>query len=332
MKLIKPKVEIINDDESLDILKQIEVAGRTCYKSEDKITDDSAERFVKMLISSGHGAMLEHGTVYLDVPYDYYNESLEARDISDFYAWNPYSYYFEPIEMDEGSPFHEQHYYITTNYRVLVDNDRLSDLKYACKFTSMHERRVSVRFTMDRIGSQSFTRHRVFSFAQESTRYCNYSKDKFGGEITFIIPTWSSLKEGNYRYISEEGALGKDFYWNPTIPYDTLNLHDQAIAESFAHAEITYMELLHKWDTKISDKRFKTGYKGNPLTPQQARQVLPNALKTELVMTGTIEQWKGFFELRCALNAHPDARYLALQLQDEFLKRKYLNENEMIYK
>lgn len=169
-----------------------------------------------------------------------------------------------------------------------------------------------------------FIRHRVFSFAQESTRYCNYSKDKFGGEVTFIIPCWLNLSEGHYQYVHETGPLGHDFYWTPEVSYKDLENGASLFLETLAHSEVAYQELLNKWDNRVHDRRFRTGYKGNPWTPQQARVVLPNALKTELVMTGFADDWKHFFFLRCPVNAHPQARELAIPLSDEFNRRGYL--------
>lgn len=142
-----------------------------------------------------------------------------------------------------------------------------------------------------------FVRHRVMSFAQESTRYCNYSKDKFGNELTFIEPCW--LEDYNYE---------SNTYYNGFLV-------------ALRAAEANYLNLLKQWEDKIPDKRYKTGFRNNPWTPQQARAVLPNALKTELVMTGFINDWKHFFELRCAPNAHPSARELAIPLSEEFIKR-----------
>lgn len=195
MKLINSKVEILEPTGYTidDIYKQIEIAGRTCYKSEDKITPTSAKEFVDRMIKSGHGAMLEHGTVYLDMP-----NSAGNYNLIPFFASNPYSkVVIKPLD-------DRVHNYITTNFRVIVENfaeEYIPDvLQYICEPTEFHEKRISVRWTCDRGVSHEFVRHRVFSFAQESTRYCNYSKDKFGNELTFIIPTWLSIPEGNYTY------------------------------------------------------------------------------------------------------------------------------------
>ena len=152
-----------------------------------------------------------------------------------------------------------------------------------------------------------FVRHRVFSFAQESTRYCNYSKDKFGNELTFIIPEWCPE-------IREDSNKG----WDPCSMYDKFYLQHLQMAED------TYFNLLKQWDEKVPDKRYKSGFRNNPWTPQQARAVLPNSLKTELVMTGFVSDWEHFFKLRDAGSAHPQARELVHPLHMEFLRRNYL--------
>ena len=158
MKLIKPNVEIIEQQPGLEgMYKQIELAGRTCYKSEDKITEDSAKAFVDRMIKSGHGAMLEHGTVYLTIPI---TDSTSYR--IDAYRRNKYTR--SDISKDV------RNYYITTNLRVLVENNWLNDLQYICEPTEYHEKRITVKWTCDRGVSHEFVRHRVFSFAMESTR------------------------------------------------------------------------------------------------------------------------------------------------------------------
>lgn len=303
MKLINSKVEILEPTGYTidDIYKQIEIAGRTCYKSEDKITPTSAKEFVDRMIKSGHGAMLEHGTVYLqllgvfldpddvDIAYGSY--------IVHHYINNPYS----KVKIIHDEDW-KANVYITTNYRVMVENNWLDDLFYLCNPTEYHERRYTVKFICDRGVSHEFVRHRVFSFAQESTRYCNYSKEKFGSELTFIEPCWLE----NYNY---EG-----------------NTYYNGFLVALKAAEANYFGLMKKWDDKIPDKRYKTGFRNNPWTPQQARTVLPNALKTELVMTGFESDWKHFFELRCDTAAHPDARKLALELYNKLYNKEYGKE------
>ena len=302
MRLIKPSFEIWDQQEGLEgIYKQIERAGRVCYKSEDKITEDSAKEFVDRMIKSGHGAMLEHGTVYLKAKTKVYggmgSETVECP--LDKYAKNPYSV------VTGDNTFIPNYLYVTTNLRVLVENKWFDDLKYQCEPTEFHEKRITVKFICDRGVSHEFVRHRVFSFAQESTRYCNYSKDKFQG-VTYIQPPWLDGDISN-----EDGSKFNDVYTD-------IYLHTLTTAEN------AYLDLLKQWDNKVPDKRFKSGYKNNPWTPQQARAVLPNSLKTELVMTGFVSDWEHFFKLRDAGSAHPQARELAHPLHMEFLRRNYL--------
>lgn len=319
MKLIKPSFEIWNQPAGLEgVYKQIEKVGRVCYKSEDKITEDSAKPFVERMVKSGHGAMLEHGTVYLHI------KGIDRTDITK-YLYNKYS------KVVEGSL---DHFYVTTNYRVLIENGWLDDLQYICEPTEFHEKRITVHFVCDRGVSHEFVRHRVMSFAQESTRYCNYSKDKFGNEITFIIPCWLDIPEGkaywhdgiNYRVgVTEENIFGESV--NPKAwsnkESNCVEVHDYI--QALDNAEKTYLRLMSAWENRVTDGRYVTGFKGNPWTPQQARAVLPNALKTELVVTGFVSDWKHFFFLRTPMNAHPQARELAIPLQEEFIERKYIN-------
>lgn len=309
MRLIKPSFEIIEQKPGVDgLLQHIERCGRTCYKSEDKITEDSAEKFVNMLVNRGHTAMVEHGTVYLTL-------GMPDRWAYFKYCTNKYSEAISEGEAEKGTWVG----YVTTNYRVLLQNDWLDDLQYLTEPTK-HIRRVTVKFVCDRGVSHEFVRHRVFSFAQESTRYCNYSKDKFGKECTFIIPSWLSdsiTREGHYTWHCWCGldtyGPGKDCFASEEeyenrkgTDFDAHSSEGFFIAE-LQSAEFTYFKLLEQgW------------------IAQQARAVLPNSLKTELIMTGTIEQWEGFFKLRDAKDAHPQARELAQPLHEEFIKRGYI--------
>lgn len=162
MKLIKQSFEIWNQPAGLEgIYKQIERAGRVCYKSEDKITEDSAKSFVDRMIASGHGAMLEHGTVYLrytpkdNKPLWTDKNDLESAKMWAFYSTSPYS------RADENG----ENIYITTNYRVLQECNRLSDLKYLCEPTEYHAKRITVHFVCDRGVSHEFVRHKLLCVA-----------------------------------------------------------------------------------------------------------------------------------------------------------------------
>lgn len=291
MKFINPSFEIL-EPQSYDLLgmyKQIELCGRTCYKSEDKITEDSAESFVQRMVNAGHHAMLEHGTIYLMItniiiPEDENNQKHYVdwdlyKELRSKYTLNKYSHCKE---------YYTETLYVTTNYRVIVENGWQDDLKYMCKPTALHTKRIAVKFVCNRQVSHEFVRHREsFSFAQESTRFNNYSKDKHGGELTYIIPCWFNNPE-----TSE---------WSKEIFRNKLSI-----------AESGYFALLAE------------GWK-----PQQAALVLPNDLKTELIMTGSVnnESWLHFFDLRAIGTTgtpHPQAKELALPLLEEFIKRGYI--------
>lgn len=295
MKLIKPSFEIWEQPSGLEgVYKQIERVGRVCYKSEDKITEDSAKPFVDRMIKSGHGAILEHGTIYLKVL-----NVIENSELIDKYKSNKYSVVKEGTEVYNchGDTLYGSCKCITTNYRVLVENGWLDDLKYICKPTEFHEKRITVHFVCDRGVSHEFVRHRVMSFAQESTRYCNYSKDKFGNELTFIQPCW--LDDERLKLYG---------------PYHTV-IRDKSLESIFIaslnNAEKDYIDLID------------LGWK-----PQEARAVLPNSLKTELVVTGFTSDWNHFFDLRARGTTgapHPQAKELAEPLMKEFIARKYIN-------
>lgn len=197
MKIIEASYSIEKPIDGAEILKRIEKAGRTCYKSEDRITEESAKAFVRMLIERGHESVLEHES-------------------------------------------------------------------------------ITVRFICDRGVSHEIVRHRIASFSQESTRYCNYSGDKFGSELTFIKPCF--LKDGT----SEFGS------W--------------IMAMNFS--EFAYFDMLVEG-----------------CTPQEARSVLPNSLKTEVVMTANLREWRYFLKLRTAKAAHPQMRELTVPLLEELQKR-----------
>lgn len=284
MKLIESSVQII---EEKDPYKMIELAGRTCYHSQDKITEDSAKEFVDRMIKLGHGAMLEHGTIYLTI-------DGEDPNLSKIQS-NPYTKVnLVPYEvLTEGNYTISYKAYITTNLRVLIENNLKELLCYQVEPTEHHEKRITAKFICDRGVSHEFVRHRVFSFAQESQRYCNYNKDKFNNELTFIKPTWLDIPTGDYTYWDGD--------W---CDIDNMKIQlpsDNGVADNFLwclnNAGMQYRLLINKG-----------------LKPQEARGVLPNATKTELVMTGFESDWEHFFSLRCSSKAHPDAKKLADEL------------------
>ena len=260
MKLIESKAEYIPQEKGLEgIYKMIELAGRTAYHSQDKITPTSAKDFVDRMIKSKHEACLEHGTVYLVYGEDR-TRNLKTCSFVKKYLENPYSH----VVFHRSDILRTTFAYITTNYRVLEENMWETDIATNFDLSEFHEKRYTIRFTCSRAIANELVRHRVFSFLQESTRYINYSKERHGGEITFIEPSW--LKE---------------------TPFDI----DEKLMESFSQAEDNYLWLLH-W-----------------LQPQQARDVLPNATKTELIMTGFSSDWRFLMDLRLfekTGKVHPD--------------------------
>jgi len=197
MKEIRPSFEIMDDIDGAKILQKLERCGRVCYKSEDKITEGSAEKFIGMILKSGHESVLEH-------------------------------------------------------------------------------EKLTVKFICDRGVTHEIVRHRIASYSQESTRYCNYSKDKFGNELTFIRPCF-------WADDSEEYAVWK---------------------KAMEEIEKTYVKLI------------SLGAK-----PEEARSILPNSLKTEIVCTMNLREWRHFFRLRTAERAHPQIREISVALLDELKKR-----------
>ena len=273
MKLIESKAEYIPQT---DLYKHIEFCGRTAYKSEDKITENSAKEFVDRLVKSKHGAVLEHGTVYLIIP-----EREQKRYEYTLLICNPYT----------KAILHDRNCYITTNYRVIIENNITHMLAYTSKPTEFHEKRYTIKFTTDRGVSHELVRHRKFSFVQESQRYCNYSKNKFGGEITFIKPSFITV---------DELPSNIDINASPEV------FKAFILKVAFDSSESDYFDLI------------KEG-----CTPQEARAILPNATKTEVLMTGFASDWRFFFDLRYygeTGKPHPDMELLAGKAREEFIK------------
>ncbi len=189
MKIIKPRVEVINLIEPKKMMQHIEKVGRLCWKSEEKITDESYKKFIEMILKREHEAVIEHSF-------------------------------------------------------------------------------ITAIFVCDRGVTHEIVRHRLFSYAQESTRYCNYSNDKFGKELTFIDPCFWNDTDNTYLYLTWKDSMEK--------------------------AERDYLDLIE-----------------HGATPQEARSVLPNSLKTEIAVSGNFREWRHFFKLRCALAAHPQMREVA---------------------
>lgn len=285
MRLVKQREEYIYQEPTIiGAFKMVELAGRVSYKSEDKITEDSWLKFAKMLKEKGHLSPFEFGTIYLTFEIDspvYEPYYIELTNTVLFYKRNPYSKVIEKVNKKGTGNI----YYITTNLRVIFEHLRLGDLKYVVEPTC-HYRRHCFKLTLSRDISHEFVRHRSMSLMQESSRYCNYTKGRFDNQCTFIIPVWleSELKEGVYDDISDiDNQVTRNFLF------------------SLCDSEEYYFDLI------------RDGWQ-----PQQARQVLPNALKTELMMCGFESDWHHFFDLRCSLAAHPSARQLAEAIREDF--------------
>lgn len=291
MKLINPKSEYWPQK---DLYKQIERCARVCYKSEDKITEDSAKKMVDRLIQAKHLAMLEHGTVYLKREVDMGDSKYNIFET--FFEENPYS----KVSYDGAEC------YVTTNLRVIVENCLYEYMEYQCKPTKFHDRRYTMFLTTSIGIVRELLRHRKFSFANESTRFCNYTKTRFNDEIMCIKPSWINLNTGKYELTFNSGSeliVAGDGYLKMGYDDNVENL----FLQSLLTAEKSYMEM-------ITSKGF---------APQQAREVLPLATKSDIVMTGFKEDWKHFFNLRLYGNTgapHPDMKVLAQLIKDEFIK------------
>ncbi len=261
-----------------DMYKIIELAGRTCYKSLDRIEEGSAEKFVQRMIKSDHTAMLEHGTIYLKIP------KSEVGIIEEFTSNKKVIKYSWVNECDDFI-------YVTTNYRVIIENELEEALKYMCEVEERHEPRMTVVLTTNLQVSHELVRHRTFSYAQESSRYCNYSKDKFDNELNFIIPTF-----GKYSSLLSDNRVNKLSTIRP-------------------EARIVWSQIMQS----IEDGYMKLAAMG--LNAQECAQVLPKATKTEIVVSGTWHDWQHFFALRkygTTGKPHPQMEEIANMIWDEF--------------
>lgn len=193
--------------------KLVEIAGRTCYKSLDRITEGSAHKFVERMISSNHTSTLEHATIYLK--FDYGNTRVPGMR---YYAGEGGDLVYKFVNNKNVAKFSnvvtgKDHIYITTNYRVIVQNHLEDALKYQCAYeTGHHVHRITVRLITNLQILGEFTRHRTFSFNVESTRYCNYSKDKFDNDITFLRPKFGIYVRSNEAMKEWESAMEKIEY------------------------------------------------------------------------------------------------------------------------
>lgn len=205
MKLITSNVELVQQIPNIDgLYKHIEICGRTAYKSEDKITEDSAEKFVEMLKSNGHSSVFEHGTIYLLLVVTPENATV-IESIAAKYHANPYSSVIKVIKSGEANK-----YCITTNYRVIYENNWFDDLRFMCEPTEHHEKRITLRIQADIHFYKDVTRHRKNSFTIESTRFVNYMKEKYGMSISFMQPSW--IKEEDLDELKSDCEVIEQIY------------------------------------------------------------------------------------------------------------------------
>jgi thymidylate synthase (FAD) len=358
MNIIKPKYEILEQQynkETLleDMFKHIEICGRTCYKSEDKITDASYEKFVKMLEDANHGAMLEHGTVYLTIPVGTPVDDIQYMwkiDIVSFFKRNKYSVVKEKVVNEtidveiKGYGMKTQasatFYYITTNWRVIYENrktflvkylnnnyhfdkDTLKDsvLQWMTEPTENHEKRYTVRFTYHLAVARDINRHRVQSIGEESTRYCNYSKEKFSegpsAELNIIEPVFLSDYE-------------KDIIKNS---YEHLSFND--MCKHISHnVDKASFEAIDYWlfANKACEYAYMKLTKDFGWTAQKASLILPLDTKTCSVHTAFASDWCHFFNLRALGTTgapRPSAKEVAWPLMQEFIDKGYITVNQI---
>lgn len=297
MKIINAQASVLVEN---DPLKKIEKCGRVCYKSEDKITEDSAEKFVANIIKRGHEAVLEHASFIFQVSYNVYEDLREkvmfvenrypvkmylrftdsdgyvvsgnVRAWRDFFCFAGVPPYMNDFVEANPILFSEFKSDFPFNLKVRKWSIRqISVNELVSTYQRLVHEDVSVKFICDRGVTHEIVRHRPASFCQESTRYCNYRNGKFGGEITVIKPCF--FKENSTRYLNWFVAC-----------------------ES---AETAYNAILEDGGT-----------------PQEARDVLPNSLKTELIMTAPLMEWCHFLNLRMSPAAHPQMQEVASYAYD----------------
>lgn len=322
MKIINPSVEYIPQTNNTlkGIYEQIEKAGRTCYKSEDKITEGSAEAFVQRMIESNHTAMLEHGTVYMKMTIDrtsgsdilrfhWYrnNEPTKLKEVFGYvqslFMFNPYSVVNLHHDRDTDTTV----MCITTNYRVIVENhweDIMNEL--ICELTQWHTPRITLKFTTNIGVTREGNRMRANSIAEESTRYCDYTKEKHGNKETNIVPpVWLEqyeneiLKERtNIDWVDIIDRVLNTWLNDNVNGITPVDVYGSAIAFS----NMCY-NILRKFDWK----------------PQQAREVLTLSTKSDVVYTAFPHQWRHFFDLRLfgkTGTPHPNMKYIASLARD----------------
>lgn len=299
MEIIKPSFEIWKQEYKSpieDMYNHIARCTRVCYQSEKKDNNETEEEFVKRILlrhepansEANHLAMLEHGTIYLTLN--------EPSYINNFYTHNKYSH----VVLDYANNL----CHVTTNFRVIIEHNRLSDLQYVVPPTKYHARRITVSFITNIGVTREFNRHRVNSIAEESTRYCNYNK-RNNGEIKYVVPAWWSAPVGIVSEIN--------------IYNDTAKIGNTVY--NCSKREIAYLHALQSSEF-VYNQLILCGWK-----PQQAREVLPLATKTQLIHTAFVDDWKHFFKLRAegiSGPPHPNAEAIASPLYCKFKENNLL--------
>jgi len=336
MNILTSQASIIPQEPGIvGAFKQIEKVGRACWASENLITDKSHEDFVKVLMKKQHGAPLEHGTFYLiyligSPMYDPYYV-VHFDDVRKF-KLNPYSRvverHFDVAAQADHEWIHsfvEQYgpttaYYVTTNLRVIVENFKEEEVEKVLDHTvnepyPEHIRRMTVHFTCQRAISAEFNRHRKDSIMERSSRYCNFSKDKFGNEIGIVKPDWvpiEDIEERTFEEYCKDIANHEDRDTDFRLVKFPWSKFDYWVFANLA-CEYSYMNLL------------RIGCR-----PEEARDILPMDLQTELYHTAFIDDWEHFFKLRAwqskGNRPHPEAKKLARQVFDEFVKLGLVSE------
>ena len=284
MKLIQQSFEILEqtDFSLIGIKKFIERCGRVCYKSENRITDDSYEKFVNMLVKRDHARPLEFGTVHLKMYISDFHKLRDTLCINNM--WN-----------DQWIKYHYAGNltYVTTNYRYYLAIIKVfpsAEKDFAPQDDELYPKRYTVHFITSRGIMDEFRTHIGLSHLAESSRYCSYDKNRFGNELTFIIPNWVNTNCPNKE---QEGPSVASIEWSTAM----------------LDAEASYMNLI------------KIG-----CTAQEAREVLPLSIKSELISCGFEDAWSNFFYRRCAKDAHPMAREIATKVRDKF--NEFKNETK----
>lgn len=312
IKFTRPFCEIWVQEPGIEgMMRQIERCGRTSYKSEDKITDDSYKEFVDRMKRLGHGAVLEHGTVYLKE----FVGSDKSKSRLAKYAHNKYSW----VRCDQSTYMDNPcyTYYVVTNYRVLVEQGWEDDLIFWCEPDFHFTRRFCFHFVTDRGVSAEANRHRVNSITERSSRYVDYSGIKTDNKVRIQLPP---------EFIDCDGNMTEEFE-NKLAAYD-MDAHD--ISNIMAENGLVAMcvDICNGDDKDYSSIEYWLfanlvasfcyhGLRKCGWTVQQARRVLPLDVETELVHTAFITDWEHFFELRCSEKAHPDMQIIARKMKEQ---------------